>query len=118
MRFRSKYEERIWKDAKKRKKKIKFEAEKLSYTLSCNYVPDFILPNGVYVEAKGYFDSRARSKMIAVKKCNPDLDIRMLFMDSRKKLRKGSESTYADWCLRHGFPFADGDEIPESWFEK
>lgn len=82
-----------------------------------NYFPDFILPNGIVVETKGYFDSRSRAKMIAVKKHNPHLDIRMVFMNSRTKVRKGSKMTYADWCEKYDFPYADG-MIPLKWFKE
>lgn len=118
MKFRSKFEKRIFENAKKKGFSVEFETIKVKYTIHSNYVPDFILPNGIIVEAKGYFDSRARAKMIAVKRDNPDLDVRFLFMDSRKKLRKGSKTTYADWCKRHDFLFADGDEIPRKWFNE
>ena len=118
MKFRSKYEERIYSNAGKAGHSVEFETIRLPYTTQGRYTPDFILPNGIIVEAKGYFDSRARSKMLAVKRCNPELDIRFLFMDSRKKLRKGSDTTYADWCKRHEFLFADGDSIPAKWFKE
>lgn len=118
MRFRSKYEEKIYNNVKKDGLSVEFEPFKLQYTMEGNYLPDFVLPNGIIVEAKGYFDSRARAKMIAVKRSNPDLDIRFLFMNSKTKLRKGSKSTYADWCKRHGYPFEDGDTIPLKWFKE
>lgn len=116
--FRSKYEERIFNNAKDAGFSLEFETIKLKYTITSNYVPDFILPNGIIVEAKGYFDSRARAKMLAVKRDNPDLDIRFLFMDGRKKLRKGSKTNYEQWAQRHGFKYAIGDEIPKKWFKE
>ena len=82
-----------------------------------NYLPDFVLPNGIIVEAKGYFDSRSRAKMIAVKKHNPNLDIRFVFMNSRNKLRKGSKTTYAEWCEKYGFKYAEST-IPLKWFKE
>lgn len=118
MKFRSKFEEQIYNNVKKNGLSVEFETMKLAYTMKGNYLPDFILPNGIIVEAKGYFDSRARAKMIAVKRDNPELEIRFLFMDSRKKLRKGSKSNYADWSRKHGFSFADGNTIPLKWFNE
>ena len=117
MKFRSKYEEDIFNTAKRQGYELAFEALKLPYLVKGNYLPDFILPSGIIVEAKGYFDSRARAKMIAVKKHNPDLDIRLVFMNSSNKLRKGSKTTYADWCEKYGFKFAVG-MIPVEWFEE
>lgn len=118
MKFRSKFEEKIYNNAKRDGLVLQFESLKLPYLIPGNYLPDFVLSNGVIVEAKGYFDARARAKMVAVKKYNPDKDIRFLFMDSNKKLRKGSKTTYADWCKKYGFVFAEGDRIPLDWFKK
>ena len=117
MKFRSGFEERIYNDAIERGKSLQFESIKLEYKILGKYCPDFILPNGVVVEAKGYFDAKARAKMVAVKKNNPDEDIRFLFTDASKLVRKGSKFTYADWCERYSFPYAEGDSIPEEWFK-
>lgn len=117
MKFRSKFEETVYNDVETRGLAVAYEPFALPYLVKGNYYPDFVLDNGIIVEAKGYFDSRARAKMIAVKKHNPDLDIRFLFMNSRIKVRKGSKFTYADWCAKYGFPFADG-LIPQQWFEE
>ena len=118
MNFKSKYEKEIFDNAERNGLVVEYEPFKLPYLVKGNYFPDFVLPNGIIVEAKGYFDSRARAKMIAVKKHNPDLDIRMLFMNSRTKVRKGSKMTYADWCEKYGFPYADGNTIPLKWFKE
>lgn len=117
MNFRSKYEKTIYDNVVNNGLTVEFEPFKLPYLMKGNYLPDFVLPNGIIVEAKGYFDSRARAKMVAVKKNNPTLDIRFVFMNSRTKLRKGSNATYADWCEKYGFPFADG-MIPLKWFKE
>lgn len=117
MKFRSKYEQTIYENVVDSGLTVEFEPFKLPYLMKGNYLPDFVLPNGIIVEAKGYFDSRARAKMVAVKKHNPHLDIRFVFMNSRTKLRKGSQATYADWCKKYGYPFADG-MIPLKWFEE
>lgn len=117
MNFRSKYEETIYNNVEQNGFTVEYEPYSLAYLMKGNYYPDFVLSNGIIVEAKGYFDSRARAKMIAVKKHNPDLDIRMLFMNSKTKVRKGSKLTYADWCEKYGFPFADG-MIPLEWFNE
>lgn len=116
MNFRSKFEETVYNNVLEKGQTVEYEPFSLGYLIKGNYYPDFVLPNGIIVEAKGYFDSRARAKMIAVKKFNPDLDIRMFFMNSRTKVRKGSKLTYADWCNKYNFPFAEGSEIPEEWF--
>jgi len=116
-RFRSKFEETVYKNAKKSRKAVAYEASKLPYIYSLNYIPDFELPNGILVETKGYFPPRDRVKMVAVKKSNPDRDIRILFMNAKTKLRKGSSMTYGDWADKYGFIYADGDRIPLEWFK-
>ena len=77
------------------------------------YVPDFILPNGLVIEAKGEFTSQNRKKMLAIIESNPDLDIRMVFMRDNY-LSKKHANKYSDWCERNGVTYAVGD-IPEEW---
>lgn len=118
MKFRSKYEETVYNNTIEAGFEVEYETCQLQYLLKGNYYPDFILANGVIVETKGYFDSRSRAKMIAVKKANPDADIRMLFMNSKTKIRKGSKTSYADWCEKYGFPYAEGSHIPLKWLKE
>jgi len=115
--YRSGLEKRIGDALKALGIKFKYESIKISYVKPSTphkYTPDFILPNNIIVEAKGIFSSVDRKKHLLVKEQHPDLDIRFVFSNSRSKLYKGSKSTYADWCIRHGFLFAD-KEIPTSW---
>jgi NAD(P)-dependent dehydrogenase (short-subunit alcohol dehydrogenase family) len=37
-----------------------------------------------------------------------------LFQNSKTKISKASKTTYADWCIKYGFIFAD-KEIPDDW---
>jgi hypothetical protein len=78
------------------------------------YHPDFKLPNGIFVETKGRFLTDDRKKHLLIKAQNPNLDIRFLFQNSKTKISKASKTTYADWCIKHGFIFAD-KEIPDDW---
>jgi len=81
------------------------------------YTPDIILENGIIVEVKGYWDYSDRMKMLEVIKQHPDKDIRMLFQRARNKIRKGSKTSYADWCDKHNIKWAQG-EIPMSWIKE
>jgi len=45
------------------------------------------------------------------------LDIRFVFTNSRRKLRKGAKSTYGEWCSRYDFEYYDRI-IPESWIKE
>ena len=93
---------------------FKIEWEDLSYR---KYTPDFLLPNGIIIETKGRFTPADRMKHLAIKKQHPNLDIRFVFSNSRSKLRKGAKTTYADWCEKHGFLYADED-VPQEWIEE
>lgn len=92
-----------------------YETLKLPYIQAHNYIPDFILKEqGIVIEAKGLFDLTDRSKMVAVKKTYPNLDIRILFQNKNMKIRKGSSVTYEDWCKKNGF-ICDSGFIPDDW---
>jgi|TARA_X000001036_G_scaffold345893_1_gene325741 hypothetical protein len=93
---------------------IKIEWEDLAYR---TYTPDFVLYNGIIIETKGRFMAADRRKHIAIKKQHPKLDIRFVFTNSRAKLSKGAKSSYADWCIKHGFRYYDRI-IPEDWLKE
>ncbi len=92
-----------------------YESEKLSYTIEHNYTPDFVLPNYTYLEAKGYWAPEDRRKILAVKKSNPDVDIRMVFQSPYNTISKKSKTTYAQWCERHDIPWSSYQDIPIEW---
>lgn len=93
---------------------IKIEWEDLNYR---SYTPDFLLPNGIIVETKGRFTTEDRMKHLSIKKQHPNLDIRFVFTNSNAKLRKGSKTSYADWCEKNGFLYADKD-VPQEWIDE
>lgn len=101
---------------------LDYETERLTYTLTKDYLPDFVITkrdgSKVYVEAKGLgraFDYDAQSKMVAVRTQHPDLDIRIIFMADRP-IRKGGKLRASDWAVKYGFKFAI-NEVPKDWFE-
>ena len=116
--YRSGLEVDIAKDLQKRGKDFNYETLKVKWVLheDKTYTPDFILPNGVIIEAKGRFTLQDRKKHLAIKKQQPELDIRFVFSNSRGKLYKGSKSTYASWCEKFGFQYAD-KRIPDDWLK-
>lgn len=115
--FRSNFEEKIWDAAKGSRQKLEHEPHYLPYVMKGNYLPDFLLENGIYVEAKGYLDAAACKKMKAVKASNPHLDIRFVFQDANGKRNKRAKLRNYEWAERHGFPWAEGT-IPLSWFKE
>lgn len=80
------------------------------------YTPDFILPNGIMVEAKGKFLPANRTLMEDVLRCNPDKDIRMLFQRNNY-LTKKKKMTYGRWCDVKGIKWAVG-RVPEEWLNE
>jgi hypothetical protein len=127
---RSGFEARIRKDLDDRGINYGYESIRLKYdgklcphcrqpVIIRTYTPDFILAGRlpVVVEAKGRFTSSDRTKMLTVKRCHPDKDIRLLFQRDQF-IRKGSSTRYSTWAEAHGFPFAIGDSIPKDWIPK
>ena len=53
--FRSGLEQRIADNLAKRKCNFEYEPMSVAYFVTHKYKPDFVLPNGVIIEAKGYF---------------------------------------------------------------
>lgn len=116
--YRSGLEKRIADCLVKDKVKFEYEKTKLKYTKTSHhtYTPDFVLPNGIIIEAKGRFTSQDRQKHLLVKEHHPKLDIRFVFSNSKSKLYKGSKTTYGDWCDKNGFKYAD-KLIPKGWLK-
>ena len=92
-----------------------YESTKVPYVIQHNYCPDFILPNHVHIETKGYWDAKDRRKILAVKKANPDLDLRMVFQAPYNTISKKSKTTYAQWCEKHDIPWTSYHDIPIDW---
>ena len=92
-----------------------YESEKIPYVIEHHYTPDFVLPNHVYLEAKGYWAPEDRRKVLAVKKDNPDMDLRMVFQAPYNTISKRSKTTYAQWCEKHEIPWTHFHDIPLDW---
>ena len=117
--YRSGLEDVISEDLKKRGVDFGYETVKIKWQLieSKTYTPDFILPNGIIIESKGRFVPDDRKKHLKVREQSPKLDIRFVFSNSRNKIRKGSKTTYAMWCEKNNFLYAD-KRIPDEWINK
>jgi hypothetical protein len=99
---------------------VSFETHTIQYEVpprKAKYTPDFPHTNGVIIESKGRFEADDRQKHLLVKAQHPDLDIRFVFSRSKTPIRKGSKTTYADWCRKYGFQFAD-KLVPEAWLNE
>ena len=118
--FRSGLEDTTALQIKSKGAKLLYETSKIKYTIPESdhvYTPDFILPNGIIVETKGRFMIEDRKKHLLIRAQHPEKDIRFVFTRSATKLYKGAKTTYADWCVKYNFKFAD-KKIPDSWFNE
>ncbi len=121
--FKSKFEELVSSHLEEKERRASYEVDTLSYTqpeVQRKYKPDFKIADNVYIECKGIFSLDDRKKMLWVKEQHPEKTFYILFYNAYQKLRKGSSTTYADWCDKHGFIWADwfksGRSIPIEWF--
>jgi hypothetical protein len=91
--------------------RFSYEGQKIPYVIAGHYCPDFTIytPTGVvFIETKGFLRPEDKRKLVAVKKCNPGLDIRIVFYEKRIKQIK--------WAERVGFKYAIGT-IPTEWIK-
>ena len=114
--YRSGLEESVQEDLKLASIDAEYESIKIEWEDLCyrKYTPDFLLPNGIIIETKGLFTAKDRRKHVLVKEQHPHLDIRFVFTRSSSRLSKQSKTTYADWCTKQGFMYAD-KKIPDTW---
>lgn len=98
-----------------------YEELKINYTKPIEYstyTPDFVLPNGIIIETKGQFVTSDRKKHKLIKEQFGDkYDIRFVFSNCNQKIGKKSNTTYADWCNRFGFKYAQ-EKIPQEWIKE
>ena len=88
------------------------------------YTPDFpvsfhadgITPRLV-IETKGRFMPDDRAKHLLLKAQHPETEVRFVFSRSSAPLYKGSPTTYAMWCSKHGFTYAD-KRVPQAWIDE
>jgi len=118
--YRSGLEDKIADQLKSLSVPVKYEELKITYSVPESlhtYTPDWQLPNGIIIESKGRFVAADRKKHLLIKQQYPHLDIRFVFSNSKAKINKGSKTSYADWCNKFGFLYAD-KLIPEGWINE
>ncbi len=118
--FRSGFEVRVAGELKAQGIDAKYESIKVSYEKPAkghSYAPDFQLPNGIIIETKGRFVTADRQKHLLIKQQHPELDIRFVFGNSRNRINPGSPTTYAMWCQKNGFKYADRS-VPKEWLDE
>ena len=115
--YRSGFENKVASALSEQKVKFEYEVTQIEYVkpeTHHKYTVDFTLPNGILIETKGRWTLEDRKKHLLIKQQHPELDIRFVFQNPKGKIRKGSKTTYADYCDKHGILWAD-KEIPNEW---
>jgi hypothetical protein len=118
--YRSGFEHKISEQLEQQSIDPQYEKTIVKYTVPARdskYTVDFTLPNGILIETKGRWMPDDRKKHLLVKEQHPELDIRIVFQSAKSKLRKGSKTTYADYCDKHGIKWAE-KTIPQAWINE
>ena len=120
--YRSGLEDKVAKQLQEVGLDYKYEAkeDKVKYLTppkDHTYTPDFTFDTHIIIETKGRFVVADRQKHILIKQQHPELDVRFVFSNSKAKISKASKTTYADWCEKHGFKYAD-KWIPDEWLQE
>ena len=115
MTFGSGLEQRIADNLTEHKCKFKYESMSVAYTTPSKYTPDFVLDNGIIIEAKGFFRYLEQRMHRTIKEQHPELDIRFVFSNINSKVQR-SKLTCGEWCEKHNFQYAQ-ENIPIEWIK-
>ena len=118
--FRSGLEDRFIQELEEYGLEPNYEAKKFEYIIpesKHNYTPDFPLSPHIVIETKGRWVVEDRQKMLLIKEQYPEIDFRIVFYNANQKIKKGSKTTYAMWCNKHGIKWAN-KTIPPEWVEE
>lgn len=85
-----------------------YEPERLEYVLKHTYRYDFLMPNGIAIESKGFFRPGDQRTILAIRA--QGYDLRMLLMYDRLPM--------VQWCEKHGVPYSIGTKIPKEWYDE
>ena len=116
--FRSNFELEVANQLVRKKISYEYEKHAIDYIRNCTYTPDFYIKNkGFYIEVKGRFVASDRGKHLIIRKQNPELDIRFLFLNAKNKIYKGSKTSYGSWCSRYDIKWCE-KFIPKEWLDE
>ena len=125
--YRNKFESKTGEMLNANNIQFRYESERLAYTVSGKYIPDFIIQTNrgktLYIETKGNgrsFDAASRRKLIAVKLQHPDKDIRIVFYSDGAvgaTRKDGTRLRQSEWADKHGFKYSIR-EIPNEWLHE
>jgi len=114
--FRSYFEQSIANNLIEMDCSFEYEPMRIPYEIKSKYIPDFVLPNGIIIEAKGRLLAKDARKHRAVKKRHPNLDIRFVFMSLSTRV-ENSRFTHQEWATKYGFRYFE-KVIPKVWIDE
>ena len=117
--WRSGLEKRIQEDLKDLGVEDNYEGRVFEYIVpetKHKYTPDFPVSPHIVIETKGLWDVADRMKMVMIQQQYPEVEFRMLFQNAQKKIKKGSKTSYADYCDKHNIKWAE-KAIPQEWID-
>ncbi len=114
--YRSKLEASVAENLEDQKVKYEYEWAWIDYSVTRKYKPDFLLPNQIHVEVKGYFRSADQRKHRAIQKQHPEIDLRFVFQNVNSRVQ-GSKMTCAEWCNKYNFLYSEGT-VPKQWIKE
>jgi len=82
------------------------------------YTPDFFLPNGIIIEAKGYFKPTHRKTILDAINGDNELTVDNLYLLFQRNNKYGrADKRYSDWCEQHSINYAISlnGEVPKEW---
>ena len=85
----------------------------VAYFIEHKYKPDFVLPSGIIIEAKGYFRYKEQRMHRSIKEQHPELDIRFVFSNVNSRVQS-SRLTCANWCEKYNFLYSE-KIVPHEW---
>lgn len=118
-------------DLTKKLKRCEYHPDKIEYTQTRMYEPDFVFYDDVtdityYIEVKGRFRTRDEArKYVDVKRClSNEEELVFIFqnpntaMPFARKRADGSRYTMKEWAKKNGFAYYDPDTVPPEWSRK
>jgi hypothetical protein len=119
--FRSKFEHHVALALQRAGAAFRYEEDVVHFEQPAKkrrYIPDFVLPNGIILEVKGYMTSADRSKHKWVKEQHPELDIRFVFQNPNTRISTRSRTRLREWAEKAGFQWCCGPSIPRAWLNE
>ena len=114
--YRSGLEKNVALDLNKRGIDFQYEHERIPYVVERKYLPDFQLPNGIYIEAKGWFRDEDCRKMRLLKAQYPEKEFRFLFQNLNTKVQS-KRFTNQQWAEKYNFAYCEG-RVPDAWLKE